>query len=434
MIKIIRLIFATAIFLGLTGLIFQTFYVSDKSNSSLVNTPVQSIRLENQVKANILLEDMTEPVQISNDLREILKLRPLSDKALFLHAQSQLVQGAQVSANLEVYKTVRARNPRNRANLRKLLASSFQIGDLLSAIETLDLLFRLTDKDDRDQIITLFSALYDMPEGREIIDNRLANTPVWGWRFLRVQSLSSPPENIEWVAKSLVSYLKASSDVVALFPQVEVVSRKLVDNGEINKAYDLWKLATERAEDLSLEETTLNFNPKMRKLISPPPFNWQFSKDAGVTIEQSPDQTFISYRGARKKTVASQYFFPKANSIKIVAQANYRASKQHGSFVFSVECLELDNGKQNIDTGAFKKSGQSENRETLAGRTHVLRLTERFKSGERQAHNLEGFDNRCELGVLSLIAEPGIYNERLSATFNYVGIVPDTWSQEIGEP
>lgn len=392
--------------------------------------------LESFVRTNLLDKENIDSDEVSEAIHDILIKHPLSDNALFLYAQNPVVSEKSGREKIQIHKVIMERNPRNRENLRAVLADAIRSGDLNLTIDTLDLLYKLQGKSTQDLVIETLSSLYSLPEGRNIIDERLSQIPAWGWRFLRFESLSSAPENIAWVMRSLEVYLKSTPEVISLFPQIDVVSRKLIDVGDINSAHELWKFSTAQAGSLSEKEGTLNFNPQIQELDSPPPFDWFFPKNNGVTIEQSQDQTFVSFKGSKKLNVASQFFIPAAEAKKLILQANYDYSEQKGSFLVSIDCLALNRDAENaailtdkstVEGDVVKQNQKNEN-------LYTLRLDNRFESGERHELQLDGFDPLCKLASLSIIAEPGVFNERLSATFNYLGVMTENISREGQNP
>ena len=77
--------------------------------------------------------------------------------------------------------------------------------------------------------------------------------------------------------------------------------RKLIDQGQFNKAYATWRLFS----GVDRGAGTI-FNPGFHKMPAPPPFNWDFSATGGVVEPAPGDRLQVIYYGRQDAVLAEQ--------------------------------------------------------------------------------------------------------------------------------
>ena len=214
--------------------------------------------------------------------------------------------------------------------------------------------------------------------------------------------------NIVFFTETVMRSLELSDDVPSLIKPVSRTIYGLINAGEIGQAFDLWINTTEKAgiKNVSLPENKantnmepLNYNPDLLDIASPAPFNWTFYPGKDVLIENGLDNIYISFSGDSPKTVGMQYFKPPLGPLSLMVDGEYHYKHKQGNFFLNLKCL------------------------TQVTPEYILELDAKSNEGNIQKKTFDGFSENCTLASIKLIAQPGIFNERISANIRKISVV-----------
>lgn len=357
----------------------------------LTSAQVIETRIKNQFEG----EDNPDFDAVENDIAALLSKSPLNDNGLFYHTQSLILQKDWARFNPAIFSTIQSRNPRNRKNLRAFLNYSVSLGDWPAVLEILDRLYRL-ERDERDPQLGLLTTIYTLDSGQADIDASLAQVPSWGRAFIDTSVMNADDSLNAPLRKSLLIYTEASPQKTDMLKAAERLTRKTLGLGLISEAYAFWKEVTALSGGEDSRETSLNYNPNLAKRASPPPFNWLFPPFKGLNVDFEKNGVFMSFLGEQKRTVATQYYLPKRGPTKIDIKAQYNYNNRQGMFAVNTRCLAPLQGLYTIELD-----------ETHRGLGNIVQT-------------IPAFEQKCDLAVLNITAQPGVFKERISANFESV--------------
>lgn len=389
---------------GLFAVITMSFWLGPNSETRSARKPMKLLSLETQIEEQVDLGEDMDVERVHLKIAKLLRQAPLNDDALVYYGKSLMSQQSREDFDPTIFEIVKSRNPRNRKNLNAILLHALQGGDSDRALDVIDVMYRL-DQRNRPALLKVVNSIYNVESGYNAVNSALANRPMWELSFLQSQAQNVTPSNIEKIGKTIALSINLSEDVSLIKPYVGRLLNGLIEAGDTETAYTLWETATRKAEkqnSLSNKEEpeTLNYNPTILDIASPAPFNWAFFPTKDTLIEDSVDGVYFSFAGGESKTVARQYFLPQPGSFKLTIKANYRYTDRQGHFSVNLQCVAP--WQPHIET----------------------KLDTAVREKPEVSNVLDGFDENCSLATLTLIANPGIFSDRIAATFNYIAVEP----------
>jgi tetratricopeptide (TPR) repeat protein len=360
------------------------------------------VSLETQIKTQLESEKELDLGTLQSKVEMLLQQAPLSDNALAYYGNGLMLKNDWADIDTKILDVVKARNPRNRQNLNAMLIYSLENGNYPGALEVIDTLY-LLDRNKHSALIELLKGIYNLETGPELINSHLANRPVWEIEFLYSNTRMIHNINLQKISRTIATSIELSEDISLIEPYIGRVLSALVKAGDVEKAFNLWSKATQKAEQKSNNininpATSLNYNPALTDIASPAPFNWIFYSTKDTAIEKDSNGVFVSFAGGKLTTIGQQYFKPQPGPLNLVVKANYRYTDRQGNFSLNVRCLSsnLPIIEVALDTAS-------------RGKGEVIKP-------------LESFGDDCSLASLNIMAQPGVFSERISATFNYIAV------------
>jgi len=183
-----------------------------------------------------------------------------------------------------------------------------------------------------------------------------------------------------------------------MFKAAERLIRKTLGLGLISEAYNLWQDITALSGGERLNQETLNYNAEFARKASPPPFNWVFPAYKGLIVDFETQGIFISFLGDQKRTVASQYYIPKSGPTTLSIKAQYNYNNRQGMFSVNTRCL------------------------APVQAPFVIALDDTQRGQDNIVQTLPSHEPPCELAVLHITAQPGVFSERITANFQSISV------------
>lgn len=354
------------------------------SNLQIIE-PYKIVALEKALKEAALPETETNFKATNENIGKLLRLDPLNDNALVYYNRIQFAQ-SQVEPNNDVYLVVKSRNPRNRKNLAHLLNHSLNVGDLKTAVECMDILYRL-EIDLQDSMLTLLNAVYNSDIGRASINHYLSNNPSWGLQFLTQKVQDSSEIDFINLTESIGVYTSSVSNTTRVFYLINEFSQKLFEADKLELSIHFWNSIAEVLGYELIAQSTLNFNPEMHDIGLPGPFNWYYFHSKYTIIDNTDSDLYISFLGKTKTNIGQQFFIPQKGPFKLSVQAEYEYLDQEGNFFIQIQCMKPEKHHVTINM------------------TNDMDLLENI---------FPGFEDNCELAKIILGAKPGPLKQRIS--------------------
>jgi len=399
--RILIILILASIFIAFISLSLSPY---KSTATKTLRKPAYVDKLEKQIKNEIALGKGANFKQIKSKISKLLNADPLNENALLYHANAQIIQEDWDNFDAEIFNVIRSRNPRNRQNLQSIVVYSLKIGDVSTALEAIDPWFKLGWRN-RGDLLEIVDSIYSSENGNIIINDHLTTRPSWELEFLDKKSRNLTNGNLNFFTETIKRSLTLTTDAYDISVPISRVLYKLIQEGRISEAIDLWEMTTKKIKiqkfNIDTEPAnnkTLNFNPDFTNITSPAPFNWAFFPSMDVLIERESDNVYISFSGKTQKTIAMQYFRPRLGPLSLTVRGDYYYKNKQGSFLVQLNCL------------------------TTGEKVGLLTLESITNVGETHKKELEGFKEDCPLASISLIAKPGIFNERISGSIRSIAV------------
>ncbi len=404
---------AVPVVLGL-GLLAAGLSQNVTKRRLLTSDPVRALSIDSDyapalIAANraLLKEDMSaaEADIIRARAKRAFSKAPLEVRAITQLATTDFNQ-TKLWSDGSLLRLAKSRNARDRQTLAALTFVDTTGGNFEALFDTLDLRHRLGNLSAKD--MPLIRGLMSIPDVRAIANTRLSKNPSWGFEYFRYAVPTWTSVDIEQNRESFFLYLNAQNDSFVRKVLIRAYFQKLYRIGEYDMALEDWNALSRRGPEGGVERGNAGakkqgvFNPRFKPTDVPPPFNWRTyePKLANAAIEPSGG-LYVSSSAPKRVVVARQLIdLPTGRPLRLEVEGEWRYREQQGHFTWRLSCLPA--------------------------RTpyYDLVLGDKAKVSGKAAVEIAPLPEACAYQDLQLYADPGGFNQRVSARISRTDIVP----------
>ena len=356
-------------------------------------------------------------------------LRAFSKAPLEVRAITQLAttdfNQTQSWTDSSLLRLAKSRNARDRQTLAALTFVDTTAGNFVGLFDTLDLRHRLGNLSAQD--MPLIRGLMSSVDIRKIANTRLSQNPSWGFDYFRYAVPTWTSADIAENRESLLLYLNNQEDGAVRTVLLNAYFQKLYRIEEYDRALEDWKVLPEQSqEQQSLEQSGARgkkagvFNPGFKLIEVPPPFNWRVFERSNANAVIDRDGGMYVSSSVRKRVVIAQQLvdLPTGRPLRFEVEGSWRYREEQGSFSWRLSCLPTGTPNYELTLGDAAKA----------------KAQVRGKAGKIKAElDIAPLPAACRYQNLQLYADPGGFNQRVSAKISHIDIVASNTQNGEGE-
>lgn len=360
-----------------------------------------------QISEGTLVFSEADAAKIKKRAKLAMTKVPLSGKPVTQIATADFLRTLNWS-DRDMLMFAKSRNARDRNALMALSYVDLRSGNFDHLFDLFDLRHRLGNLGASD--LKIVQSLSALPDQREIIETKMASAPSWGADYFRASIPTWTAAEINRNRASLFIFLKAQDDAFVRKTLISFYFRQLKRVGLYETAIEDWAALPE-VKAAGVKNQPI-YNTKFENLTVPEPFNWK-TYEAPMAFAEIEEYAslYASSRTPNRVLLAQQLTTaPTGQALSFKMDGKWLYRERQGYFFWRLSCMPSRAPYHDIVVGDDARD-----------------------SGEISV-TIPPLPEDCRFQDLQLLAEPGVFDQRISMRASHVSITPTSGGFEQDVP